>query len=123
MTPQFIAQIVSNIIPALQPVVTVIEEQSRTSPEETATITGAMTDLTELVASLATMPTVASTEPALQQIQSYAQTILSAGASMALPYPASMWLQIGGMAVMFALGTWQTILAASALPPAASHHA
>ena len=117
MTPQYIAQIVSNIIPALQPVVAEIEAQTRTSPAEAAAVTTAMTDLETLVASLATMPTVAATATALQQVQAYAQTILSAGSSMGLPYPASMWLQIGGMVVMGALGVWQTILAAQAPAP------
>lgn len=118
MTPQFIAQIVAGIVPALQPVVTEIEALTRTSPAESAAVTTALADLTTLVASLAAMPTVAATATALQQVQAYAQTILSAGSSMGLPFPASMYLQIGGMVVMGALGVWQTILAAQAPTPA-----
>ena len=116
MTPQFIAQMVAGIVPALEPLVTTIEGLTRTSPAETATITAALADLKTLAASLATAPTVAATAPILAQIQAYAQEILTAASGMALPYPASMYLQIGSSVVMMAFSIVNTIL--SAQPPA-----
>lgn len=120
MTPQYIASLIAGIVPALEPLVTVIENASETPAAMATKITTALQELETLATSLSSAPDVSSTAPILSQIQGYAQEILMAASSLALPFPASLYLQIGSSVVMMALSAVQTILAAQS-PPVSMH--
>ncbi len=120
MTPQYIASLIAGIVPALEPLVTVIENASKTPAAMATKITTALQELETLATSLSSAPDVSATAPILSQIQAYSQEILTAAAGLGLPFPESLYLQLGSMVVMGALTAVQTILAAQT-PPVSMH--
>lgn len=93
------AQILSGIIPTLQPVVAAIEDATRSSPATIAQVQTAMTGVTNGIAALGQADSMTAAGPIVTRIETDVEAVLTIASQMQLPGPAGVALRVAAMIV------------------------
>jgi hypothetical protein len=93
------AQILSGLLPTLQPLAAEIEAATRSSPQTTAQVQAAMNGVQQGLTALASADSASSAQPIIQRIESDVEAVLTVGASIQLPGVAGAALRIAMIAV------------------------